>query len=392
MRGSINKISRKRKGHVWRARIDIPTDTPGERKQKTRHFDRKKDAEEWLTKITNDINEGSYIQPSNMPVGDWVSKWLHTYGKVDIRDSTLASYDSYIQNHIKPGIGHIPLNKLTPHLIQEFYNDLELAPASVKYIHSILRKSLEKAVTLEHIRSNPADGSKVSVPKKSKEKSELQYWDKKQTKKFLESAEKHTNPIYGKLFYVAVWTGMRRGKLIGLRWQDVNFVKSELYVRQSITRDVNGEYHVNDPKSNTSKRKIDLDQWTLTKLKRHQHYMEDLQEQLGDAFEHTDLVFTSTVGKRINVSNLRRAFYNVIDHAKVPKIRFHDLRHTHASMLLQDGAHPKVVQERLGHSSIQITMDIYSHLMPTMQADSIHQLASNHHNTPKMQVVKSANN
>ena len=389
MRGSIDKVKRARKGHVGRARIDIPTETPGERKQKTRHFDKKRDAEQWLTKINNAINEGVYIQPSARPLGEWVSEWLHTYGKIDIRDSTLATYETYIKNHIKPGIGHIPLKKLTPHAIQEFYNDLDLAPASVKYVHSILRKALEKAVALEHLRSNPADGDKVSVPKKNNEKNELQYWNKKQTKKFLESAKEHTNPIYATLFYLAVWTGMRRGELIGLRWQDINFVKSELYVRQSITRDPQGTYHINGPKSNTSKRKIDLDQWTLTKLKQHQDYMENLQADLGDAFEQSDLVFTSTVGKRINVSNLRRAFNNVIDHANIPKIRFHDLRHTHASMLLQDGAHPKVVQERLGHSSIQITMDIYSHLMPTMQADTINQLASNHHTRPTMEVVQS---
>lgn len=389
MRGSVSKFKRKGKRDGWRARIDIEESTYSNRKQISKVFDTKSEAEQWLAKKNHEIYSGTYIQPSEMPLKDWLNEWMEQFAKVGIRENTYNTYRTYLDNHTIPKLGHIPLKDVTTSRIQQFYNDLNLASATVKHIHAVLRKALEKAVTLGHIKSNPADGKKVEIPKPDKEHQELRYWTQDQVSKFLSAVEEHTNPIFATLFYLAIHTGMRRGELLGLRWQDVNFAKSELNIQQSITRDPTGKMHTNAPKTKHSKRSIALDAWVISKLREHQDYMEYLQEQLGNAFERSDLVFTSTNGKIIHVSNLRRSFNAVIKHADIPKIRFHDLRHTHASIYLSHGTNPKVIQERLGHSSFQITMDIYSHLMPNLQRDEVDRVAAKIHGQSNMEIVKS---
>lgn len=388
MRGSVRKVQ-KENGHAWKARIDLPTGDPAKRRQLTRHFNTKKEAEKWLAKKNHELYSGSYIEPTDRLLQDWLKEWLQTFAKPNIRETTYVTYKSYLRNHTIPALGHIALKDITPALIQEFYNSLDLAPASVRRVHMILRQALEKALVLGYIRDNPADGNKVSIPKASTQHKELQYWTPKRTHKFLHAAQNHSNSIYATLFYLAVMTGMRRGELLGLRWQDIDFNRSQISVRQSITYDMEGNQQINNPKTKHGERTISLDQETLTHLTEHKEYMSRLKEQLGDTFRKSTLVFTSTVGKDINVSNLRRAFNNIIEHAGIPKIRFHDLRYTHASLLLNSGVNPKIVQERLGHSSIQVTMDIYSHLMPNMQEEAINQFADTFYNNVKRELINS---
>ncbi len=207
--------------------------------------------------------------------------------------------------------------------------------------------------------------SKVKLPKGAKK--EMLVWNELEIKRFLEFAKENRYYI---AFELALLTGMRQGEILGLRWKDINLDKGYLVINQTLSHD--GKTFLVCGKTKSSRRNIQHPNSTIDGLKRHKIIVN--KEKENDIYTNNDLVVCTQVGTPLNPANLRRSFNNLIKTAQVPQIRFHDLRHTHATLLLSKGVNIKVISERLGHSNIKVTLDTYSHVLPTMQEDAIKKL------------------
>lgn len=344
----------------------------------------KKQAEELLTHKLKELHDGTFIEPAKMTLGAWLRRWVSAYCRVNLRRTTCESYESFIDHHILPALGHMELTKLRPLHIQELLShkikngradgkEGGLSPRSVKYIHTILHEALKHAVKLEIVPRNVAEA--VTPPRETK--AELQVWDVSQVNAFLEAASKHR--LYP-LFLLALTTGMRRGELLGLRWQDIDWKRKTISVCQTLVVTKEG-IQFQEPKTNAGKRVIAVDNDVLEVLKfwriRQTSELTARQTVYGAAEKNSLLVFCSIAGTPVSPRNLARIFETLIKKAKVPPLSLHGLRHTSATLMLKENIPAKVVSERLGHSKVGITLDTYSHVLPDMQreaADKISQV------------------
>lgn len=304
---------------------------------------------------------------SNTVYKDYLMDWLR--GKLySISRQTLQVCESYIRHQINPIIGELTLAQLNPMVHQQFVNELKdkgLANTSVKRIFSIVHSSLDTAVKMELIPKNYS--SLVHKPKLRRR--ELQVWDVKEVQYFLKLATRE--PYFYMAFHLALLTGMRQGEILGLRWIDIDFENQLLFVRQTLSHD--GKEFIPGAKTSSGIRSIAIDQDTADILKEHYQKIQ-MDKEMNPSYTDSGLVICTELGKKIPPIMLMRAWYSILDDSKLRKITFHDLRHTHASLLLRNNVHPKIVSERLGHSSIQITLDTYSHLLPNMQKDAAGEL------------------
>jgi integrase len=230
-----------------------------------------------------------------------------------------------------------------------------------------LHAALENAVRWNLVARNVCDLVTPPVPQQMK----IQPLTPEQVRRLLGAARGHKLEA---LITLAVNTGMRRGELLGLHWQDIDFEAECLYVRRSVSRVGTFGIKELDPKTQRSKRKIELSPFVVETLKRHQEQQQMMREKVGNRWKEQGIVFCNRYGGYIEVSNLHVAFKQLLESAELPDIRFHDLRHSVASILLSMEVHPKVVQELLGHSHISITIAIYSHLFPSLQKRAINRL------------------
>jgi len=206
-----------------------------------------------------------------------------------------------------------------------------------------------------------ADG--VDVPK-AQDNKEMKTWNEYEINQFLETAK---DSSYYALFYMALYTGMRRSELLALRWQHVDFIFNQVYVSRSLHHLKDGSYVFREPKSAKSKRMIKLSSSTIDTLREHGEKQKAIRAAIWKPLTDSDLVFSTSEGKPLRPNTISRAWTMLATRAGVSVIRLHDARHTHASLMLKAGIHPKIVQERLGHASIQITLDTYSHVSPGLQ-------------------------
>lgn len=327
---------------------------------------------------------GSFVVPTRETLGSFLSDWLESI-RPSLAATTFRSYSDHVSRHIAPALGHVPIGKLSPRMIRKFYADLATRPragksgtlgmSTVQRIHATLHRALESAVRDQVLTSNPAHKEKPKAPKKAR-RPEIKVWSPTQLSTFLEGVR--SDDLYA-LWRVLAWTGLRRGEVCGLQWSDIDFEGKRLTVTRSIVL-VSYEPHVTTPKSGES-RTVDLDTATINLLRAHRVREIEVRlalglPQIGDA----DYVFTQidpkTKGAQfVHPDRVSKRFDALVAKSDLPRVRLHDLRHTHASHLLAAGANVKVVQERLGHASITITLDTYSHLMPTAQSEAVDALS-----------------
>ena len=285
-----------------------------------------------------------------------------------VRESTFSRDKYLVTNHVKPSLGQVKLKNLNALHLQSLYRerlDSGLSASTVQKIHHVLHKGLRQAVRWTLIPRNPADDAKAPAPTPK----EMHPLSAHEARKLLKAARGERMEA---LYVLAVHTGMRRGELLGLKWADVDLENSRVSIRRTLTRADDGKrYTLGDPKNKKSRRTVRLTPQAVEALRRHlTNQMEDI-ERLGDLYDDQGLVFTTDVGTLINPSNLRqRSFTPLLEHAGLPRITFHDLRHTCASLLFQRNVHPKFVQELLGHASVAITLDTYSHMLPGMGGEA----------------------
>jgi integrase len=356
----------RKRGKTWSFTLDIGKDAQGKRKQKTKGgFKTKKAAEEACAELISQLRRGEYIEPSKSTLTEYLQEWMDSSAKQTLKQTTFDTYQIVIKKHLVPELGQIKLNQLTPAMIQKFYSrKLEdgFSGDYVRYMHSILHKALNQAVKWQFLYKNPAEH--VTPPKLNlKEKS---IWTIEEASHFLKYTQKEHYYI---AYLLAIHTGMRQGEILGLRWKDCDLEKGLLRIQQTLGRTRKG-LMFQEPKTRGSKRVITLTNQVLDALKRHKAKQNQQKLLLGRGYQDHDLVNSTLEGKPINPRNLIRNFHRMIEKSGVPKLRFHDLRHTHASIMLQLGEHPKIVSERLGHSRTGVTLDIYSHVIPNLQADA----------------------
>jgi integrase len=359
-RGNGEGTITRRKDGRWEARYYVPTVTGT--KRKTLYGRTQAEVRVKLTKALSDRIDGIVYDDENMTVGEYLDAWLKgsVYGSV--RRSTYDRDTNLFSNHIKPGLGGLKLKKLNSAHVQSFYRDrldAGLSAATVHKMHDILRRGLAQAAKWHLVQRNVADTVKPPRPAPK----EIRALSAAETRKLLEAAD---GDRLEALYVLAVHTGMRQGELLALRWQDVDMENTVVSVRRTLTRS-GGRVAFGEPKTKKSRRSIRLTPQAVEALRSHlKRQLRDM-EILGDRYRDQGLIFTTDTGAPINPSNLRqRSFASLLKRSGLPHMRFHDLRHTCATLLLSRGVHPKFVQELLGHATIAITLDTYSHVMPSM--------------------------
>jgi len=367
------------KGHIyqrakgsWTMVYDLPVDVvTGKRRQKSQTVKgTKRDAEHALREVLLSLEQGSYVKPNKITLGELLRQWLKDYASMNTTDRTQESYTSIMERHLIPALARISLVDLQAQHIQGYYAKklLEgradgkggLSARSVVYHHRILSKALDYGVRMGLVVRNVA---KVIEPPRVARVT-MRTLSPEEVSRFLDVARDTDYYVY---FATLLYTGLRRGELLALRWRNLELGSGTLSVVETAYRLGTGEYRIKEPKTPQSRRTVVLPPSLVDLLKVYRFDQELLRIQLGISLNADDFVFIRPDGSPMNPSAVTLAFRRIIKRAGLKDIRIHDLRHTHATLMLKAGIHPKVVSERLGHANIGITLDIYSHVLPGLQ-------------------------
>jgi integrase len=330
----------------------------------------KKDAEKRLSELLTQLDRGIYVKPGKSTLADYLASWLKDYCWPNLAPRSAEGYEYIVHTHLIPSLGKIPLTELKPQHLQHLYTEKllngradckgGLSNRSVQYMHVTLHKALSNAVRMGMIARNVADAvERPKVPRR-----EMQTMSESDIHIFLEYAK---STLYYALFYTALFTGMRRSELLGLRWQDTDLLLCQISVNRTLHQLSNGEIVIRPCKTEKSRRLIALSPSTALVLSEHRESQSKLRQAIGETLSDDDLVFSHYNGKPLLPNSVSHAWEKLANRTGLKGIRFHDARHTHASLLLKQNVHPKIVQERLGHASVQITLDLYSHVAPGLQ-------------------------
>ncbi|MFC1970460.1 tyrosine-type recombinase/integrase [Chloroflexota bacterium] len=351
----------------------------------------KKEAEKRLSELLHQLDTGMFAKPGKTTLAEYLEQWLNDYCKSNVAPHTTQNYHFFVHKHIIPAIGQIPLTSLRPEHLQRLYADKlscgrkdgtgGLGSRSVRYIHVTMHKALKSAMKLGIIARNPADS--LDVPKQKHR--EMQVMNESDIHIFLEYAK---STQYYPLFYLAIFSGMRRSELLALRWLDVDLLLCQLSVNRTLHQLHSREIIIREPKTAKGHRLIALSPSTVGVIREHRARQEQLRRSLGTTLADDEFVFCQHDGKPLLPDSVSRA-WNILAHRTGLKgVRLHDARHTHASLMLKQGVHPKIVQERLGHSSIQITLDVYSHVTPGLQQAAANRFDEIVISTPEKEAVE----
>jgi integrase len=366
-RGSVTK-----RNGAWGFRVDAGLDPEtGSRRQIRRQgFRTKRQAEAALAELQKTVNDGAVVLATGMRLGDFLDEWLAGQ-RSRLRPSSHYSY-VIATKRLKKHLGGCKLQALTPLQIEKVYAGLldhggragePLSPKTVKNTHVVLRKALADAERLGLVSRNAAAAARGPAASRP----EMQTWSSDQLKTFIESAA-HSRLRYA--FTILATTGMRRGEALGLRWSDVDLDSSQIAIVQTVSM-VDGKIVIGQPKTSGSRRTVYVHDTTTKALRQQRQLQAEERLAAGPGWEiDNDLVFRSVTGAPVNPDWFSRHFNDLVERADVPRIRLHDLRHTNATLSLKAGVHPKVVSERLGHSSIAITLDLYSHVTPGISREA----------------------
>jgi integrase len=349
----------------------------GKRRRRSKTFPTRTEARKWLNACLAEVGAGRVYDSGALTMGEYLDDWLGSLGIQQLEAATVSWYKSAVERHIVPALGHIRLSRLTGTSIEAFLADKAahgrldgkggLGPSSVRRLRVTLHKAMDAAVRHGLIPSNPVDlADTVRVPAKDVTETT---WTPDVLETFLEATRtEREHPIW----HVAGWTGLRRSELCALQWGDID--GDVISIRRARV-EVDGRVVVKGPKSAKSRRTVDLDGDTVAVLSAWRK--RQLEERLlaGSGWESGDWVFTDRVGRPWYPSQLTKVFTRRVTALGLPATDVKGLRHAHATALLASGTHPEVVRERLGHSSISVTIDIYSSVVPGMQRDAVERLA-----------------
>lgn len=362
MRGSI----RSRGQNSWQLQVYTGKDTAG---KPTRYMEtvrgKKADAQKRLTELLSGLDKGIAPPSSKMTVGQHFESWLDGYVKTNCSTRTYDGYESIIRHHLAPAFGSLALKQLTPQAIQAYYGRTTdtLSNRTILHFHRVLSQSLKYGVRQGYLWRNPCD----MVDPPSPHRNTMRTLTIDEAVKLLEVAK---DSFFYPIIYLAISTGLRQAEILGLRWRDIDLDMASLSVNQVLYK--SGTKAIfKEPKTNRSRRRVALTAKLGLFLRGYKVERISMSHQLGKTLGLDDLVFTSYQGEPLNASVLSHAFSRLAKEAGLGAVRFHDLRHTFASLMLLRGAKPKVISEALGHASVAFTMDVYSHIIEGMQEDAM---------------------
>lgn len=330
----------------------------------------KKDAEKRLAELLYQLDNGTFIKPGKTTLAEYLERWLKDYAWPNLAPRTAEGYESIIHRHLTPALGSMALTLLKPEHLQSYYSEKlgsgrfdgkgALSPTTVSHHHTCLHRALKMALKWGLISRNPADAVAPPRPKRS----EMHTMNEDDITRFFEFAK--ATPYYV-LFYEAIFSGMRRSELLALRWCDVDLLLCQVHVTRSLHHLRTGEIVFRSPKTAKGRRMVSLSPSAVLLLQEHRDKQEAQRAKLGMPLKEDDLIFSDLEGKSLLPDTVSHAWTKLVKRSGLEGIRLHDARHTHASLMLKQGAHPKVVQERLGHATISTTLDLYSHVAPGLQ-------------------------
>ncbi len=373
MRGSVLK-----RGKSWSYVLYLGRGVDGRTRQKwVGGFTTKKLAEAALVSELEQMRTGRFADPGTTKVAEFCERWLEAVVPT-LRPSTARSYTDLMHNWVEPRIGSVRLAHLDAGHIARLHSDLlkngrvrgnggGLSPRTVGYVHRVLHHALRDAGRWGLLPNNPAE--LINPPRVVRK--EMQAWSPSEARRFLEHVDGDRLATRWSLF---VTTGLRRGEVLSVRWKDVDLDRGVLAVRQTYLISGKSTADFGEPKTAKGRRTVSLDADTVAELRRHRRHQ--LEERLvaGSEWGDHDLVFTDEMGSPLHPNRITIGFKRLAIAAGLPPIRLHDLRHTAATLALSAGIHPKIVSERLGHSTISITLDTYSHVIENLQADAADQI------------------
>ena len=372
MNGSVFKREGKR-GTVWYGRYWIRDPLTGERAFKSVKAATRKDCEAKLRRAIHDAETGGAAIDRKLTVRDFlIDRWLPAI-KPTIRPATYRRYADIATKQIAPALGNVPLVELAPLQIQRLHEThlrAGLSPTTVHHLHMVLHRALHQAMRWGLVSRNVCD--MVDPPRRNR--TEFQTWDAAQAGGVVTFGDATD---LAALWRLALMCGLRRGELLGLKWEDADLERGALAVRRTLSRGEGGRWEIGQPKTSSGRRSIELPASCVAALRKHRAAQNAQRLAIGETWEDNRFIFTNPIGGPLHVNSLMSRFERLIVEAAVPRIRFHDLRHTCATLHLAARTQPKGVQELLGHSNIAMTLDRYSHVSQTMQrsaADSMEQV------------------
>ncbi|MDR2650562.1 MAG: site-specific integrase [Clostridiales bacterium] len=366
-------IGRRPDGSWW-ARVTVGKDINGKQKRKAFYGKTRREVQGKMASALSELNHGLFVEPSKITVNEWLDIWLETYKTLSVKPTTLLIYMSRADNHIRPAIGHLKIQELRRDAIQSMINELSrrLAPETVKGVYITLHAALEQACQNNLISANFA--SSAVLPKAGKTRAQV--FTTEEQHRFMDAAK---TSYMGEMFLLDLGTGLRIGELISLTWNDIDFENSVLRVNRTlnIVKSVEGSGQkwlktFGTPKTASSVRSIPLLPYMSELLKS----VKKRQDERGMKvrYEDNNLVFATRSGRPLDPRNMQRVFQAILKRAGLSGFHIHSLRHTFATRGLEQGIELRVLQELLGHSTIKITADLYTHVLPDMKKDSIMKL------------------
>ncbi len=360
MRGTI----RQRSKGSWQLIFDMGRDESGRRRQKfVTVRGTKAEADKCLREMLHRLETGSYVDPAKETVAGYLRRWLTDYAATNTAPKTLEGYNGIVRRYVAPAFGSVGLSKLSPQHVQGLYSSMlarGLSPTTVLQTHRVLREALSHAVKWGLLARNVADA--VDPPRKATR--DMTPLDDTQSRRLLHALK---GSRWEHPFTVALYTGLRRSELCGLRWQDVDLGHAALSVTRSLQRVAGKGLVEMEPKTRRSKRLVSLPSTAVGALQQQRVLQLEQRLLAGAAWHDTGHVFTNPDGTSLSPDGVSRAFSQIMAVLGLSGVRLHDLRHTHATLMLKMGVHPKIVSERLGHANIGITLDTYSHVLPGLQ-------------------------
>jgi integrase len=361
-------MATKRRGHgegsikqradgLWEARVSLEGG-----KRRSFYGKTRREAQDKLRAALRDIDAGLDLSADRQTVAQYLDKWLSASAKPSVKVRTYEGYESIVRVRVAPRIGKKQIAKLTPLDLQALYTELAeagLSARSIGHTHRVLHRAFDQAVKWNILTRNPCQGTTPPRPQRA----EMKVLTPEQARAFLAATIDH--PAHA-LYALAITSGMRAGELLGLQWGDVDLDAGHLTIRRALQQQNSAGLVFVTPKTTKSRRMIFLSQRAIDALRAHRDRQTFHRRQVGSEWRDLNLVFPGPFGGPTDPSWSRQVFYAALEAAGIPRVRFHDLRHTAATLALMQGVHPKVVSDMLGHGTVGLTLDTYSHLLPAM--------------------------